>query len=258
MQRSGNVRSVRLAVTVDGVPASALGVMSQGELHALALSLFLPRATSPDSPFRFVVIDDPVQAMDPARVDGLARVLADTAKTHQVVVFSHDDRLPASVRRQGIPARVVEVARRSDSRVELRAALDPVAQAVDDAMALAMTSDLPEPAARRVVPGLCRLALEAACTEVVRRRELAAGVAHADVEARLLAADKLTKKLALALHGDSERTASINDDMAKRFGRTSVEVLRRANRGSHDGDGGDLVGLVRNTERVAKDLLALR
>ena len=74
--------------------------MSQGELHALALSLFLPRATSDDSPFRFVVIDDPVQAMDPARVDGLARVLAETARTHQVVVFSHDDRLPESLRRQ--------------------------------------------------------------------------------------------------------------------------------------------------------------
>jgi wobble nucleotide-excising tRNase len=51
-------------VTVDGVEGAALGVMSQGELHAMALSLFLPRATLPESPFRFVVIDDPVQSMD--------------------------------------------------------------------------------------------------------------------------------------------------------------------------------------------------
>ena len=49
---------------------AALGVMSQGELHSLALSLFIPRATLPESPFRLIVIDDPVQSMDPARVDG--------------------------------------------------------------------------------------------------------------------------------------------------------------------------------------------
>ena len=55
-----NQRRVTLDVTVDGVAGAALGVMSQGELHALALSLFLPRATLAESPFRFVVIDDPV------------------------------------------------------------------------------------------------------------------------------------------------------------------------------------------------------
>ena len=71
----GTRRRVALDVTVDGVEGAALGVMSQGELHSLALSLFVPRATLPESPFRFIVIDDPVQSMDPARVDGLARVL---------------------------------------------------------------------------------------------------------------------------------------------------------------------------------------
>ena len=51
--------------------------MSQGELHALALALFLPRATAADSPFRFVVLDDPIQAMDPAKIDGFVQVLAE-------------------------------------------------------------------------------------------------------------------------------------------------------------------------------------
>ena len=32
------------------------------------------------------MIDDPVQAMDPSKVDGLARVLAGAARTHQVVL----------------------------------------------------------------------------------------------------------------------------------------------------------------------------
>ena len=98
-------RRVQLDVKVDGTAASAIGVMSQGELHSLALALFLPRAMLSESPFGFVLIDDPVQSMDPARVDGLARVLRDAAKARQVIVFTHDDRLPESMRRQGAGVR---------------------------------------------------------------------------------------------------------------------------------------------------------
>ena len=76
---AGPMRKVTLDVTVDGMPGAPLSVMSQGELHALGLALFLPRATAADSRFGFVVIDDPVQAMDPAKVDGLARVLSSVA-----------------------------------------------------------------------------------------------------------------------------------------------------------------------------------
>ena len=50
----------------------------------------------PESPFGFVVIDDSVQAMAPGKVDGLARVLATVAKERQVVVLTHDERLPES------------------------------------------------------------------------------------------------------------------------------------------------------------------
>ena len=46
-------RRLSLDVKVDGEDGSALGVMSQGELNCLALSLFLPRASMPESPFRF-------------------------------------------------------------------------------------------------------------------------------------------------------------------------------------------------------------
>jgi hypothetical protein len=76
---AGPARKVALDVTIDGVPGAALSVMSQGELHALGLALFLPRAMTDDSPFGFVVIDDPVQAMDPAKAGGLARVLSSVA-----------------------------------------------------------------------------------------------------------------------------------------------------------------------------------
>jgi hypothetical protein len=136
-------RRVALQVTVDGSPAEALGVMSQGELHSLALSLFLPRATLPESPFRFMSIDDPVQSMDPARVEGLARTLADAARTRQVIVFTHDDRLPEAVRRRGLPATVIGVTRRARSVVEVRQISDLVRSLFDDARAVAMMEDLP-------------------------------------------------------------------------------------------------------------------
>jgi hypothetical protein len=161
--------NVELDVTVDGVPGAALGVMSQGELHALALSLFLPRATMDASPFRFVVIDDPVQSMDPARVDGLARVLEEVATTRQVVVFTHDDRLREAVCRLQVPARVLEVSRRVSSEVEIVSARDPAERSLDDARALVRTGDLPKDLARFVVPVLCRQAIEARCADVVRR-----------------------------------------------------------------------------------------
>ena len=98
-------------MSVDGEPGTALGTMSQGEINALALSVFLPRAAMPGSPFGFLVIDDPVQAMDLAKVDGLARVLAKVAADRQVIVFTHDNRLAAAVRDLCIPATILEVTR---------------------------------------------------------------------------------------------------------------------------------------------------
>jgi hypothetical protein len=74
-------------------------------LHALGLALFLPRATAAVSPFGLVVIDDPMQAMDPAKVYGLARVLSSVALSRQVV-FTHDDRLPAALRQLQLRATV--------------------------------------------------------------------------------------------------------------------------------------------------------
>ena len=118
-------RKAVLGGSVDGEPTQALSVMSQGEQNAVALALFLPRATSVKSPFRFVVLDDPIQAMDPSKIDGFVRVLSGIARTHQVVVFSHDDRLASVIREAGIDARLVEVIRESGSKVRVRPNIDP-------------------------------------------------------------------------------------------------------------------------------------
>lgn len=252
-------RRVSLDVTVDGTEGAALGVMSQGELHALALALFLPRATLDKSPFRFLVIDDPVQSMDPARVDGLARVLADRAVDRQVVVFTHDERLPEAVRRLRAPARVIQVLRREGSQVELRPVDDPVEQHLSDARALARTRDLPKIARERVTPGLCRKAIEAACLETVRRRRLGRGETHESIEELFETHAKLVPRLALALFDDPDRGGEVMSRVSSQFGRREADAVAECNRGSHEGFGGDdAIQFVRDVERLAKAIAGLK
>jgi recombinational DNA repair ATPase RecF len=253
----GTRRRVALDVTVDGVEGAALGVMSQGELHALALSLFVPRATLPESPFRFIVVDDPVQSMDPARVDGLARVLEAASADRQVVVFTHDDRLPEAVRRLDIAAEIVEVTRRDGSVVELRRALDPVGRYLEDALAVAGTPDLPPPAAARVVPGLCRLGLEAACMEVVRRRRFGRGEAHAGVERALGEAGGLARLASLALFDDADRAAEVAPRLEKEAGAPLAQALRRCAEGGDASLDAEAVDLVRRSSQLAAWLRGL-
>jgi len=240
---SATRRQVDVNVTVDGSPGAALGVMSQGEVNALALSIFLPRATVAASPFRFLVIDDPVQAMDPAKVDGLARVLEDVSRSRQLLVFTHDDRLPEAVRRLGIAARIQEVTRRPGSVVQIRPALTPVERSLKDAQDMCADAAVPGNVAARVVPGLCRLAVEAAFTEAIRRSQLRAGKRHADVEAEIEAADKLSKKAALAMFGDAARGGDVLPRLDS-WQRSAADTYKALNRGAHQTHQGSLPALV--------------
>ena len=244
-------RHVELDVSVDGAPGSALGVMSQGEVNALALSVFLTRARLPTSPFRFLVIDDPVQAMDPAKVDGLARVLEKAAADRQVIVFTHDNRLAEAIRQLRLPAAILEVSRRPGSVVEVRPCLDPVTQALTDAGALAADRSVPPDVAARVVPGLCRTAVEAAFTEAIWRRQLRDGRGHAEIEAALgEAGARLNLLAALALTGD----ASLGGEVLRRlnaWGRAFGDTYQALNKGSHVAHAGDLGLLVRDARALA-------
>jgi hypothetical protein len=248
-------RQVDLQVTVDGTTGAALGVMSQGEINALALSIFLPRATMAASPFRFVVIDDPVQAMDPAKVEGLARVLHRTARERQVLVFTHDDRLPDAIRRLGIPATICQVRRRPGSIVDIEPLSDAATQALTDAMAVASDDKAPPLVVNRSVPGLCRIAVEAVCVEIAQRRELGGGRTIAEIDLELEEARTLTQKAALALFGDTTR----GGDVLKRLNAIAprhADSFRALNAGAH----GELLrGTPRDTVHAARDLVdALR
>ncbi|RJO79980.1 hypothetical protein D5S18_01655 [Nocardia panacis] len=246
---AGTARRVLLDVTVDEVDGAALGVMSQGELHALGLSLFLPRATVEDSPFRFVMIDDPVQAMDPAKVDGLATVLAAVAWTRQVVVFTHDERLAEAVRRMQLDATVLEVQRRERSVVEVRVASDPVRRYLDDARSLIRTPQLPARIADELVATCCRSAVEAASLARARRNLLSDGMNHREVERHIESAQTTRAMVALAVMGVGAKVDDLNKFLTVREGRWVVDALRDATAGAHVPIGRGMRELIAETEK---------
>ncbi|MFD4428817.1 AAA family ATPase [Nocardia sp. NPDC058497] len=246
---AGTARRVLLDVTVDEVDGAALGVMSQGELHALGLSLFLPRATLAHSPFRFVMIDDPVQAMDPAKVDGLARVLAEVAITRQVIVFTHDERLAEAVRRMQLDATVLEVQRRERSIVEVRVTGDPVRRYLDDARSLLRTPQLPPAIADELVATCCRSAIEAAGLAKARHELLAVGLDHAEVERRVRNAHTTRAMITLAIMGPGARVDDLNKHLSAVGGRWLVGVLRDATAGAHVPIDRPMRELISDTER---------
>lgn len=267
LRGKGNRRSLGLAVTVDGEQGAALSVMSQGELNAFSLSLFLARATLPESPFRFLIIDDPVQAMDPAKVDGLARVLEEVALKRQVVVFTHDARLPDAVRHLGaVDLQEITVRRDEKSFVTCKRSGGPVWRHMSDARAILKTDGLAEDTRQRTVPGFCRLALEAACVEGIRRKRAAAGVSHGQTEADILLARMLNDKIGLILFDKTGHGSDALDAVNDKFGSKARDVVTICNRGSHapssstdplfheDSEIRDLESLVKETGRLTDKL----
>ncbi len=71
-------------------------ILSEGEQRVIALADFLAevRVRAPKGP---VVFDDPVTSLDYRRLDQVADRLAALAKTHQVIVFTHDIMLVAEL-----------------------------------------------------------------------------------------------------------------------------------------------------------------
>lgn len=222
---------VVLDVSVDDMSAPAYSVMSQGELHSLALSLFLPRATHAASPFGFLVIDDPVQSMDPEKVEGLARVLDACAQDRQVIVFTHDTRLQQAVAHLGIKATVLRVSRQTDSVVGVETLTDPVEQALAEARAVSLDPNLPQDVADHVLPAMCRVAVEAACLETARRRlrdEMGLGLRA--VEERVESLERTKSYVSLALLGDEQQHARAAVEQMCPGGWTLIETF---NSGAH-------------------------
>lgn len=249
-------RRIEFPISVDGADnGTALGVMSQGEMHALGLAMFLPRACAEESPFRFVIIDDPVQSMDPSKVDGLARVLARIATDRQVVVFTHDPRLSDAVRRLEIDAVTLQVVRAEQSVVSVKPVLDPALRYLDDAWALARSTEVGVDVRTPVVAELCRSALEYACQRVVWRVRTARGDRHADIEDALQRAHKTTSLFALALFDDADRGGDVLSRLRNGYGGWAVNAYDLSRKAVHGGVVvADLPGFVNDARRLAEAL----
>jgi recombinational DNA repair ATPase RecF len=246
-------RRAQLGGLVDGQPTKALSVMSQGELHALALALFLPRATALKSPFRFIVLDDPIQAMDPAKIDGFVQVLSEIAQTHQVIVFSHDDRLASVIRETGVDARMIEVVRETESRIALRDNINPALRQVNDVFALIKDDRMPDDVKNRVAPGLFRMALESAAKQAYYRKQSIAGQPRSKSESKWLSAKKTATRLALVVQGDPTADVTAWLD-AKPARRRSLKISNSV----HGNSGAVSIEDVRDLERTVREVLTLK
>lgn len=261
-----------LGLTVDGVAGVERGVLSQGELHTLALSVFLPTMMRPESPFRFAVIDDPVQVMDAHAVDGLAQVLEEAADDLQVIVFTHDERLPKALRSLEIDHTLINVTRSGRSVVECEVVSDPVTQRLADARAEADRPAFDDQFGRRQdVADQCRRAIEAACIRAIRRKLSRLSWAPREIEDEVDGAisgqtNSTRHLMALAIFGDRERIADVADYVTehKIWGRRVHRTLSRVNELVHASDAdsaraayaGDLFRLIDDVEYVTNAIEA--
>ncbi|WP_411116286.1 AAA family ATPase [Streptomyces sp. 058-1L] len=248
---------VLLNVSVDDLGAPAYSVMSQGELHSLALSLFIPRATHEASPFGFLVIDDPVQSMDTQKVEGLATVLSECARHRQVVVFTHDTRLEQAITHLGIEATVHRISREEQSHVTVERMRDPLQQAFGEVREVSLDPSLPQVVADRVIPAMCRAALEVACVETARRTlrdERGLRLSLAEFEKRVPVQARTREYVALALLGDPAGDVRAAVDRLHPGGGALIGEL---NSGAHGGLATvtDRKRLVARTERLAEAVL---
>jgi hypothetical protein len=84
--------SVALQAQAFGKTMNAAASLSQSQLNCLGLSIYIPSVASSESPFEFIVFDDPVQAMDDDHHESfIERVIPEllTTARFQVVVLTH-------------------------------------------------------------------------------------------------------------------------------------------------------------------------
>ena len=122
-------------------------------------------------------------------------------------------------------------------------------------MAVAKTEGLPAAAAKRVIPGLCRVAIEAACTEAVRRRRLARGERHAEVEELLAHCSGTKTFVSLALFDDPQKAGEVLPRLDKES-RDFATVYRLCNEGAHGVEVGARIDFIRHAEKLARWLQA--
>ncbi|TKA11916.1 hypothetical protein [Actinacidiphila oryziradicis] len=171
-----------------------------------------------------------------------------------MIVFTHDTRLQQAISHLSIPATILEVSRQTDSVVHVAQVSDPVDRALDEARAVALDGNLPQEVADRVLPAMCRVALEAAFLEPARRRLRATGLSYLSVEQKIGKARPLTELAALALSDTPMERAQVLEAVARDHGPWARTLIQQCNAGTHQAlpTVADRRDLVKSTERLAK------
>jgi hypothetical protein len=192
--------------------------------------------------------------MDPSKIDGFLEVLTALAKERQVIVLTHDDRLPSAIRASRTDARIVEVTRGANSVVHIAESSDPATRLLDDAFALAADDAVPDDVKKRAVPRLIREAVEITAKDVFSQRVLGSGGARTEVESAWEAAQKVSKRLALALSLDPDDNAAVEKWLAG--GPARKVTMAVANKGVHQG-AFNAKGAVNDARRAVADLASV-
>jgi hypothetical protein len=93
--------SMKLHASSFGTPMSAAANLSECQLNCLGIAMWLMRATTPSSPFGFVLLDDPVQSMDDDHAEAfISNIVPHLLDNHgkQVIVLSHVKRITERLR----------------------------------------------------------------------------------------------------------------------------------------------------------------
>ncbi|MBK7402685.1 MAG: hypothetical protein IPJ34_42275 [Myxococcales bacterium] len=112
--------------------------------------------------------------------------------------------------------------------------------------------------AARLVPGFCRLALEAACVESIRRRRLGRGDSHADVERVVAEARGVHPLAALAIEDDVTRGDRVFPYLKNKGGHAAADAFRAIKEGTHGGYTGSLAELLSDARKLAITLRSVR
>ncbi|MEU7571555.1 hypothetical protein [Micromonospora sp. NPDC049240] len=170
---------VSISLAVGGTSVSpgpdAPKVLSTGQRNALALATYLPRATQLESPFRFLVLDDPIHSFDSDRVQHLARALVELSEIFQIVVLTHDERLWRELRALGKHTRHLRLTRLPDgtSTVQVVDVTSPgmgFIEELDRVFGVEVSHPLGTESARTILAlTMCRQALD---TEIGERVEI--------------------------------------------------------------------------------------
>lgn len=248
-----NRRGAQVRLTLGGRPAR-LGMLSSGQRNALLLAPLLVLATG--GPFGFLLIDDPVHALDDLRVDHLARELARLADSYQVLVLTHDPRLEEHLRARRPDLATVTLDRNVATRTvrcthlstPWETLLADATQVRDIARQDGWLNDASQ---ESIVTGLCRAALDGA----IRQAAINRAVRHAmDVDEALRALVEARDTRArvehvFALAGGSGTLPTV---------RMCVDTFLPAwNSGAHGGPavGLDLKAHIRTARRACAELI---